>query len=403
MNKFKLKYVYYFLTLITLTLIFKGSFAYDPNEFTVSPRFAPIDIEDTLKDWNNIITGNNTTASNSSDIEAIRYSSDGRFLNATIWFKDMPELENSIVNKTQFHQFKYGILLDSDANNKTGSQGMEYLTEYRHTGDSWERVFCKLSITGKLACGNNITSNVEKFFHPKEDNIDMFIDLKDAFYPQKYRIFFYSIGDDKQNPSNKLEALDIIRSVYIPPPEFKISVSPNNFKIYSGEPERLEVEVSTVTSLTPTINLGITEFPLGIEKPEFQNNSITINPKSKSAKTELTVTAKSDAQPRTNASIVIEGNIVFPTEYYETAPSVKAHKPIKIPIQSINETIYSNKILIDIEKSKPPVEIILDAINKLANPIVGVIATAITIISGILGLNIWKKKTSSSKLKPPPE
>ena len=348
MNKFKLKYVYYILTLIALTIILKGSFAYDSNEFTVSPRFAPIDIEDTLKDWNNIITGNNTIASNSSDIEAIRYSSDGRFLNATIWFKDMPELENSIVNKTQFHQFKYGILLDSDANNKSGSQGMEYLTEYRHKGDSWERVFCKLSITGKLACGNNITSNVEKFFHPKEDNIDMFIDLKDAFYPQKYRIFFYSIGDDKQNPSNKLEALDIIRSVYIPPPEFKISVSPNNFKIYSGEPERLEVEVSTVTSLTPTINLGITEFPLGIEKPEFENNSIIINPKSKSAKTELTVTAKSDAQPRTNASIVIEGNIVFPTEYYETAPSLKALKPIKIPIQSINETIYSNKNLIDI-------------------------------------------------------
>lgn len=401
MNKFKLKYVYYMLTLITLTIIFKGSFAYDSNEFTDSPRFAPIDIEDTLKDWNNIITGNNTVGSNSSDIEAIRYSSDGRFLNATIWFKDMPELENSIVNKTQFHQFKYGILLDSDANNKTGSQGMEYLTEYRHTGDSWERVFCKLSITGKLACGNNITSNVEKFFHPKEDNIDMFIDLKDAFYPQKYRIFFYSIGDDKQNPTNKLEALDIIRSVYIPPPEFKISVSPNNFKIYSGELERLEVEVSTVTSLTPTINLGVTEFPLGIEKPEFENNSIIINPKSKSAKTELTVTAKSDAQPRTNASIVIEGNIIFPTEYYETAPSVKAQKPIKIPIQSINETIYSNKILLDIEKSKPLVDIIIDAINKLANPIVGVIATAITIISGILGLNIWKKKTSSTKLKPP--
>ena len=80
---------------------------------------------------------------------------------------------------------------------------------------------------------------------------------------------------------------------------------------------------------------------------------------------------------------------------------LKSHKPIKIPIQSINETIYSNKIIIDIEKSKPAEEIMLDAVNKLANPIVGVIATAITIISGILGLNIWKKKTSSPKVKPP--
>lgn len=402
MNKFQLKCIYYVLTLLVLIIIFKGSFAYGSKDFNVSPRFAPIDIEDQIRDWNNIITGNNAVASNSSDIEAIRYSSDGRFLNATIWFKDMPELENSIVNKTQSPKIKYGILLDSDANNKTGSQGMEYVTEYRTTGDSWERVFCKLSITGKLACGNNITPNIEKlFFHPKEDNIDMFIDLKDAFYPQKYRIFFYSISDDKQNRGSILDALDIIRSVYIPPPEFKINVSPNSFKINSGQQQRLEVEVSTVTSLTPTINLGVTEYPLGIEKLEFDSNSLTINPKSKNAKTELTVFAKSDAQPRTNASIVIEGNIVFPTEYYETPPSVKAHKPIKIPIQSINETIYSNKIIIDIEKSKPAEEIMLDAVNKLANPIVGVIATAITIISGILGLNIWKKKTSSPKVKPP--
>jgi hypothetical protein len=400
MNKFKLKYIHYVFTLALLIIIFKGTFSYESNEFNVSPWFAPIDIEDQIKDWSSVITGNNTVASNSSDIEAIRYSSDGRFLNATIWFKDMPELENSIVNKTPSPKIKYGILLDSDANNKTGSQGMEYLTEYRYKGDSWERVFCKLSITGKLACGNNITYNVEKFFHPNEDNIDMFIDLKDAFYPQKYRIFFYSISDDKQNPGNILEALDIIRSVYIPPPEFKINVSPNNFKIHSGEEQRLEVEVTTVTTLTPTIKLGVTEYPLGIEKLEFDSKSLTINPKSKNAKTELTVTARSDAQPRTNASIVIEGNIVFPTEYYETPPSVKAHKPIKIPIQSINETIYSNKILIDIEKSKPVEEIMLDSVNKLANPIVGIIATAITIISGILGL-IWKKKTSSTKIKSP--
>ena len=324
MNKFQLKCIYYVLTLLVLIIIFKGSFAYGSKDFNVSPRFAPIDIEDQIRDWNSIITGNNAVASNSSDIEAIRYSSDGRFLNATIWFKDMPELENSIVNKTQSPKIKYGILLDSDANNKTGSQGMEYVTEYRTTGDSWERVFCKLSITGKLACGNNITPNIEKlFFHPKEDNIDMFIDLKDAFYPQKYRIFFYSISDDKQNRGSILDALDIIRSVYIPPPEFKINVSPNSFKINSGQQQRLEVEVSTVTSLTPTINLGVTEYPLGIEKLEFDSNSLTINPKSKNAKTELTVFAKSDAQPRTNASIVIEGNIVFPTEYYETPPSVK--------------------------------------------------------------------------------
>ena len=147
MNKFNLKYVDYVLSLVILIIIFKGSFAYGSNEFNVSPWFAPIDIEDQIRDWNSIITGNTAVASNSSDIEAIRYSSDGRFLNATIWFKDMPELENSIVNKTQSPKIKYGILIDSDADNKTGSQGMEYLTEYRYKEDSWERVFCKLSIT----------------------------------------------------------------------------------------------------------------------------------------------------------------------------------------------------------------------------------------------------------------
>jgi hypothetical protein len=395
MDILKLKYSNYILILI-LILILRQIYTVEGSEFPLSPLFPPENIGDETKDWRNMVTGNKTSGSDSTDINSVSYSSDGKFLNATVWFTDMLELKNFNENKTNPSKFIYGILIDRDANNNTGFLGMEYFTEYRYSGDSssWERSFCKLSMTGKKACKNDII-DFKDFFHLKEDNIDMFVDLKDIFYPLEYRIFFYSISGDKLRLEES--ALDAIRYVYIPPPEFEIDISPDNTKIKVGKKQTFEVEVSTVTNLTPNITLSITEYPTDeIEEIYFENPILKMHPKLKSAKTDLGIKVKPDANERINSSLIVEGNLVFPTEYYRSPPSLKTLHPVKIPVESKSETIYSDKILLTIEEEKPLGEKIIGWVTSLSNPLAA-IGAAVTLISGILGLNIWKKRRAMNQ------
>jgi len=374
-------------------LILNQVYPVESNESSpLSPIFPPENIGDETRDWRNMITGNETLGSNSTDINSVSYSSDGRFLNATIWFTDFLELRNFNENKTKPSKFIYGILIDRDANNKTGYLGMEYFTKYRYSNDSsaWERSFCKLAMTGKKACESN-RIDFNDFFHLKEDNIDMFIDLKEIFYPTEYRIFFYSISEDKLRLGEP--TLDAIRYVYIPPPEFQINISPDNVKIKVGQKQAFEVHVSTVTNLTPNVTLSIIEYPFDeIEEINFEDSKLRMHPKMKSAKTDLIVKVRPDAKQRINSSIVVEGNLVFPTEYYTSPPSVKSQHPIKIAVESKNETIYSDKILLTVEEEKPVGEKIMESFGYLSNSL-GALAAAVTLISGILGLAIWKKKS----------
>jgi hypothetical protein len=395
MDILNLKYLNYILILIII-LIWIQIYTVESSELRLSPSFPPENIGDETRDWRNMVTGNKTSGSDATDINSVSYSSDGKFLNATIWFTDMDALKNFNENKSNHSKFIYGILIDGDANSNTGFLGMEYFTEYRYSDDSssWERSFCKLSMTGKKACKNNII-DFNDFFHLKEDNIDMFIDLKDIFYPLEYRIFFYSICEDKSRLGEA--ALDAIRYVYIPPPEFEIDISPDNAKIKVGKKQTFEVEVSTVTNLTPNITLSITEYPTDeIEEIYFEHPILKMHPKLKSAKTDLGIKVKADANERINSSLIVEGNLVFPTEYYRSPPSLKTQHPVKIPVESKNETIYSDKILLTIEEEKPVGEKIIGWLNILSNPL-ATIGAAATLISAILGLNIWKKRREKNQ------
>jgi hypothetical protein len=57
----------------------------------------------------------------------------------------------------------------------------------------------------------------------------------------------------------------------------------------------------------------------------------------------------------------------------------------------------SSNLTITVEYPPPWYQSILDVLNILSNPLTG-IATAISIISTILGLNYWKKKRSNRRI-----
>ena len=62
---------------------------------------------------------------NYTNIHSVTYSSDGRFLNSTLWFPSLSGLTSSN-GKPSADVITYGIMIDADLNGDSGFQGVDY-------------------------------------------------------------------------------------------------------------------------------------------------------------------------------------------------------------------------------------------------------------------------------------
>ena len=90
-----------------------------------SPSFPRQEIEDPSSDWIDLKTQSSTDEGGEtlSDILRVNYFSNGKTLNATIWLKFpfSPEPASD--------ELTYGMLIDADANERTGVRGVDYVIE----------------------------------------------------------------------------------------------------------------------------------------------------------------------------------------------------------------------------------------------------------------------------------
>ena len=217
--------------------------------FAVSSSFPRQDIKDSAFDW---IDVDNQTKSYkgdpSTDISEVTYFSDGRFLNSTIWL-----LFPFKVPTANYETLNYGIMIDSDFNNKTGTGGIDYQLEIRwnKTTKNWSRVLTEWSsaVGGKVL---DQTQNFTGFSKNQSYYVLLSLNLNEILNPERFRALFYAESRLHNGPL----VTDFTKWVIIPPPIVQISISPPSVTMKQGERRTIELIINSTPTLEPDIRLN---------------------------------------------------------------------------------------------------------------------------------------------------
>ena len=116
---------------IAIVLLLSSFFSLDPfyeEAVASSSAFELQEITNENRQWVQI-NGNNddNLKSNYTDILAVNYISDGKYLNVTMWLAS--GFENNSTSPPEYNQplrkISYGMLIDADSNTKTGYNGAD--------------------------------------------------------------------------------------------------------------------------------------------------------------------------------------------------------------------------------------------------------------------------------------
>ncbi len=214
--------------------------------------------------------GNSTEGLKTSytDILSTNYISDGKTLNTTVWlysgFSNSSSAYDEIYNAPDAYsnlssaKLSYGILIDSDANTRTGYNGADY-DFYAELYEGKLNVYLyQLSSTGGyklVGSKSNLTfSHAESPVDPGYVNLNL--DLSSIGYPSEYNLLFYSAESIGSN-----EVRQFTNWVTIPPPSLEISTSPSDISVRQGEEQMIPARIKSTSGFSNdviNITLGVT-------------------------------------------------------------------------------------------------------------------------------------------------
>lgn len=214
--------------------------------------------------------GNSTEGLKTSytDILSVNYISDGKTLNTTFWlysgFSNSSAAYDEIYNTSDPYdnqssaKLSYGILIDADANTKTGYNGADY-DFYAELSEGKLNVYLyQLASTGGyklVGSKSNLTiSLAESPVGPGYINLNL--DLTSISSPSEYNLLFYSAESLGSN-----EVRQFTNWVTIPPPSLEISTSPNDITIRQGEEQMIPARIKSTSGFSNdviNITLGVT-------------------------------------------------------------------------------------------------------------------------------------------------
>jgi hypothetical protein len=201
---------------------------------------------------------------NSSDIQKVTYSSNGKKLNATLWLGG--EIRG-IPSKFGASTVAYGILVDADNNPTTGKFGVDYQKEiqWNNRTRSWSSFLVEYSSPDHFR-----TMQLQKkgIAFDNQNYIPLSLDLNSITSPNKYRVLFYATVI--YNNYSKI-VLDLTNWVDIPPPEFTISTLPDPVVLRQGEQKDIGVQLKS--------SAGVSTTAVGFTPAEnYSNIKVEFNP-----------------------------------------------------------------------------------------------------------------------------
>ena len=229
-----------------------------------SPSFARQQVNDEIHDVKQFAgMGNNTSQktndynknplSESVDIQRISYSSDGNFLNATLWIGGNVVKENPLSYGA--NMAAYGMVIDADNNEKTGKAGFDYQVEIQWSNSTWRRTFLEWGSDNSYRI-LNVDQNYCGFFRNNQNYVLLYLDLNTIVTPRNYKLMFYSTA--LYGKSNFI--YDLSSLIDIPPPQYNILTIPNPVVLRQGEQRIVGVQLKSTTGTIPqVINFTVKE------------------------------------------------------------------------------------------------------------------------------------------------
>lgn len=201
-------------------------------------------------------TQSSTSPSRISDIKSITYVSDGKFLNATIWM--VPDTDyGTFTEREGATDFRYGAYIDTDLNNRTGWNGVDYeieLMRESNSGKDWY-ILRQWSSAGSARILQNISvpyedHNLVTDSGKSQRHLLLSINLLSVGFPDNYKIMFYTQYGNKSSPYFDM---DFSSWVPIPPPTFSLVTNPNPEVMRPNEKKILYAQLKTSDGTLPEV------------------------------------------------------------------------------------------------------------------------------------------------------
>jgi hypothetical protein len=358
---YRLKYILLpFLLFVVITVLYYSSIH---DVFAQSLSFPRQQILDDPNDWIDLKTSNITKRGYSStDILAVHYWGNGKYLNATLWlllpFNEQPSIGN--VN--------YGMLIDADFNDKTGFDGIDYKIEISWNNEikRWSKILEEWSPYGKTRVLDNKTISYTDFSKKGAHYVLLSADLDAILSPKKYKVLFY--GEVKKEEEKDSSITDFTKWVAIPPLELDISTSPSFVELRKGEEKTIEVKVNSTQGYEPTVNI-YTKSQSNDIKFNFKENDTLRIPTYGVATTPLTITSSEDATIGPFTLFIFANSTFPPEELIQLKSSNISDSSFLPPSVKPENIITQSSLLVTLQDPLTIADQISNFWNKVGDPL----------------------------------
>jgi len=226
--------------------------------------------------------------------------------------------------------------------------------------------------------------NYGGFFNKEKDYVKLSMDLSKLNFPDQYSLVFFVVDNySNKNDTCAIDLFDMSDEVHIPPPEFSFIVSPSSISLRPGEEAKLELQIkNTNAKLNSNVSLSTnTTKDLNIK---FTPNITSVPPSGLSTSV-IYLNAKENATDRPY-TFSIKANITFPSQLTNYLTNEKFFNTEGARMYETSDVTVTVLPPLKIEEK------FNSFVTTWFNPITSTYTTIITIITGLLGWSIWKRK-----------
>jgi len=271
---------------------------------------------------------------NSSDIQKITYSSDGKAVNATLWLGGEIMYDPS---KFGANLVAYGALIDIDNNPFTGKLGVDFQKEIQWTNrtSSWSDLLVEYPSGNRvnyriLELNKNDTNFID--MNTNQTFVPISLDLKSITSPSSFKVIYYSVVAY----SNSKTIIDLSNWINMPAPKYTFSTTPYPVVLRQGQEKIIGILLES--------NSGSPKIENYIRTGSNSPINIELNPsKFANSPTSLKITVPNEASVG-NYIIPILTNVsigtIFPSDYVEFTNNFKTLN-ISVPTEGFT-TISAN-------------------------------------------------------------
>lgn len=254
----------------------------------------------------------------STDIEKVTYFSNGKSVNATLWFggnvpkNPSAEGAGSVI---------YGVLVDVDNNPATGKFGVDYQKEIQWMDGQWDSFLTEYSSPSHSRI-LELRRNETVVFEQDQNYIPLSLYLDSITSPHKFKVLYYAAVFYRNNSKIVVDFTDWLD---IPPATYTFSTLPSPLIMRQGERMDVGAQLKSSSGITPNaIGFSPSEKYSGIKlifnPNKSLNRSSTSSTFSNVAPTPFTVIVPKDApvgQYEIPILVNISSGSLFPSKYID--------------------------------------------------------------------------------------